>query len=180
MAQASLGDSHAYTPKHDFGRIRRRACLSAALDRQRAILPAVLAVSVVLAVLRGGCRRRHRCDDRHRAILGAYRRPAALLLLRLSRAALLSATELLSARVLRAAGILLRATPSQPGSQRWDWLIHAAEDRRDTVRGSDIVELRGPSAVSSPARVSSQWCCAVKYRFRSGAIGGVGPDCVFA
>jgi hypothetical protein len=123
LAGSSLGDSHAYPPKYDFGRVRPRACLSDALDRQRAILFPVLAISVVLAVLRGGCRGRHRRDDRHRTVLGAHRSAAALLLLRLLRAALLSAIELLPARVLFAADLLLWATPSRAGSRRWHRLI---------------------------------------------------------
>ena len=97
--------------------------LCRSLDRQRAILSPVLAISVVLAVLRGGCRRRHRRDDRHCTVLGAHKSAAAVLKLRLLRAVLLSATELLPSRVLCAADLLLRTTPSRPGSRRWDWLI---------------------------------------------------------
>jgi len=57
----------------------------------------LLAVSTVLAVLRGGRRRRHRRDDRHRAVPRNHGR--ATLLLR--------------------AAVLLRATLSPPASRCW-------------------------------------------------------------
>jgi hypothetical protein len=71
------GAAHAYPPDHDFGSVRHRARHSAALDRRRpiqsstikssTILSALLAVSIGLAVLRGGRRarcRRHKSSPR--------------------------------------------------------------------------------------------------------------------
>jgi hypothetical protein len=49
----------------------------------------LLAVSAVLAVLRGGCRRRHRRDDRHRAGPGAHGGAALLLRAGILRTAVL-------------------------------------------------------------------------------------------
>jgi len=105
VGPSNSGDLHAYPSNCGFGCIDRRACRSAARDREGAILPPLLAVSPVLAVLPGGRRPRHRRDDRRRAVRGA---DGAALLLRLLRAALLP-TAVLHAGILRAAELLRAA-----------------------------------------------------------------------
>jgi hypothetical protein len=120
-------------PDCNFGSIRRRARHSAALGRQCAILSPLLAVSTVLAVLRGRRRGRYRRDDCHRAAPGACR-----------GAALLRATLLPTATLLRAAE-LLRATLSPLISRR-----------RHSGRPRLVRELRRLRKPATPARGTRQ------------------------
>ena len=113
----SGGRPHAYSPNCDFGSVRRRACHSAALGRQGAILSPLLAASTVLADLRGGRRSRYRHDNHQRAAPSAHG-GAALLLQVLRTAARLPTAGLLRAGILRAAE-LFWATLSPPVSRRW-------------------------------------------------------------
>jgi hypothetical protein len=90
------------------GRVRRRTCRSATLDRQGSILSRLLSVPPRVAILRGGrCSRYHR-NDRHRTDPGSYWAPAPVLW-RLLRATLLPAPGLLPAEVL-CPTVQLRAT----------------------------------------------------------------------
>ena len=113
------GDPHAYPPNRGFGRVRRRARRSAGRECRGAILSSlsspVLAVSAVLAVLRGGRRNRYRRVGRRRAVRGA---DGAALLLRLLRAALLPAAALLRAGIPGAAELLRAALRIAPAGSR--------------------------------------------------------------
>ena len=147
------GDPHAYTPNCDLCRIRYRACRFANPGRPGAILSALFAISAVLAVLCGGCPRRHRRDDRNCAVLGPHGNTT--LLLRLLWTALQS--------VLSAAGASLPAGPQLYTSTD----LHPSggpvrRQHRQTIEPTGAEPLAGTAGQSTTASILSTAAALLK------------------